>query len=747
MSAIVNAPSAWAESFVALRDPGYGLVQGVEQASPVPRSIRQIAYPVLGMPALVRPGESFSVLLRADCEPDLAAVEAALVLVGAPARRHALAVQGLTPDHPAQGSLRLQLRAPTSLASDHYDLELHDGACLDDRQRSAVRVHRADDGFRFAVLADEQLGDPTGHLPGGEPNGSLYPSRGLVDLAERRRGQLRAELEFLDPLFVLYPGDLVFGMDLPAEYAAMTERLGSTRLAVYAVPGNHDAYATHRVFMKSGWHRRVPRAALCVRSFSPGSPVESLGAVGGCVLGRMEEVVDYRLETDGLLGFQAALGPDSYAFAVGGVRFVGLDTYGGSAARRMAVPFSLGRLRDWIELDLLSDAGLDPLLGAPLVDNYGGFLPPADLAWLDAQILDAQGQDEALVVFGHHDPTGLYLDERGVVPNESFGNDPVGLGAFEVWNYDGAWDSDPQDGLGRESADAHSGQRLLDSLANAEATYVCGHAHYDADHQAAGDRVTVVQATTGGASLAHDGAYRGYRLVEVEDGQVAASTFAPARGWPSVPTGNLWIQELPRPEGPPDRELFTGLPVSVRGRLRFLLPDHPQGYRFFLAVDDQPEQALSLAEVGHHAEGPAAYVEVPLPAAPVSGIVAQEPEELLRARVRWEVASDNEAPEARIGLVGRRAREDRPLRALVDRPIPLSAAASADDGTLLSARWSLGGMELEGFEPRPVLHRPGIYELRLLVVDAHGAVGEAQAKLKLRRAWWKRHRHDDEPGY
>ena len=230
-------------------------------------------------------------------------------MVRAPADPVALEVLGTSAGAPGSGVLRLHLRAPAGTPADHYDLALDDGTCLRDRQPSALRVHRAGQDFTFAVLADEQLGDPTGLLPGGAQNGTLYPERGLADLGARRRLQLRQELELLDPLLVLYPGDLCFGMDYPAEYAAVRERLGSARLAVFAVPGNHDAYAVHRVVAQPGWHRQVHKAAFCVGSFTPASPIYGVAAVGGCVLQRLGDVLDLRLETDGLQAWQRSLGP------------------------------------------------------------------------------------------------------------------------------------------------------------------------------------------------------------------------------------------------------------------------------------------------------------------------------------------------------------------------------------------------------------------------------------------------------
>jgi len=729
---------------VTLRDPAYLQRGGPPQARPVLPRVRQIVYPTLGMPALVQPASRFSVLVAADCSPDLSSLEARLELVRAPDHVQPLEVLGLGPHQPEPGLWTVHLRAPAGLASDSWDLVVADGACIADRQPSAVRVHRSGDSFRFAVLADEQVGDPTGLLSGGEQNGELYPGRGLVDLAQRRRLQVREELEFLDPLFVLYPGDLCFGMDYPSEYAAVADRLADARLAVFAVPGNHDGYAVHRVSAQPGWHRQVHKVAFCVGRFSPSSPVDGVAAVGGCVLQRLSDVLDLQLETDGLQAWRGTLGPDSYAFELGGLRFVGLNTYGGSIARRTAVPVSLGRLRDWVELDLLASAGLDPLLGAPLVDNFGGFVAPPELGWLGQQVDSARAANQGLVVFGHHDPSGVYLGELAVRPNEPFGQDPVALGGFEVWNFDQPWDSQPGDGIEIESATAHTGARLMREIGDQPATLVVGHAHYDNDRLLSTGpgadgptQLSLVQATTGGAGLAHDGAYRGYRLVEVERGQVTQASFEPSLDWASVPLGNLWVEDLPRSDGPPDRAVVSGLPRTSTGTLRFELPSNTQGYRFF-AEDGDQRTPVPLSGVGFGEAGLVAWVDIEISAARPEGVVARRDDELTRRVVRWEPALDNEPPRARISSTGRRApRDGRPLRNRAGRELRLSALTSDDEAVLLAATWSVGGLAMEGLEQRLVVRRPGRYSVQLRVVDECGATDEAAVELRVRPALWR----------
>ncbi len=746
LAALLQPATALAESLVELRDPSYGAARGAAEDRPVPARVRQLVHPTVGMPALVTPGATFTALVRARCEPSLETLEARAELVRAPSFATPLQVLGRAGEPGLEGAWRLLLRAPLGMASDSYHLALDDGDCLRDRQPSALRVHPPGAELRIAVLADEQLGDPTGLLPGGEQEGELYPSRGLTELAARRRLQVREELELLDPLFVLYPGDLCFGMDYPAEYAAVVERLASARLAVFAVPGNHDAYATHSVTTRPGWAVQVPKAAFCVGRFSPTSPIESMDEVGACALARLADVLDFRLETDGLRAWHHSLGPDSYAFRAGGVRFVGLNTYGGSVARRTAVPFSLGRLRDWVELDLLAEAGVDPLLGAPLVDNFGGFLGAEELAWVEQQARQAREAGEGLLLFGHHDPGGLYLGELAVRPNDPFGEDPVARGGFETWNHDTRWDSDPEDGIGVETATAHSGARLLRALGPGPATVVVGHAHYDADRElpaAGGGALRLVQATSAGAGLAHDGAYRGYRLLRLDaDGALEAEA-APELGWASLPLGNFWVEERERPDGPPDRVLVSGLPRSLDARLRVELPPHERGYRFVL---EEQGRAVRPAELAHGPDGLVAWLELELPRARPAGLVAGEPRELARSTLRWERAEDNEPPQARIARAGRlAARPDRPLRGVAGRELRLSAAGSRDEDALLAVRWRVGGLELEGLEPSLRLERPGRYTVALEVVDACGALGREEAELRVRPGLWPWRRSDGSP--
>jgi hypothetical protein len=94
------------------------------------------------------------------------------------------------------------------------------GPGIDDLQPNAVRIFGASQPrrFRFAVVSDHQLLDPSYRLRRREINGGDYPRRPEEpdNLAAARQGL--AEMALLDPDFVLHLGDLTFGLDYAREY-------------------------------------------------------------------------------------------------------------------------------------------------------------------------------------------------------------------------------------------------------------------------------------------------------------------------------------------------------------------------------------------------------------------------------------------------------------------------------------------------------------------------------------------------
>jgi hypothetical protein len=344
------------------------------------------------------------------------------------------------------------------------------------------------------------------------------------------------------------------------------------------------------------------------------------------------------------VAWRQTLGPLRYAFDLGPFRFIGLNTYDGSPERRHA--FSI-----WVDIKGLH-------LGAPMVDNYGGYLSEAQLRWLRAEIAQASAARRPLVVFGHHDPRGNASGDR-YHPNQAFPTDPVGPSHFEQWNYDGAWDSNPRDRRGRERATRHSGHALLRLLARHGGVYLSGHVHRDERRRyAAGASLpggirarrglTFVKVTTA-SSAPKTGGYWGYRLLTAHpDGRLDTRPFATRPTLPSVPVGNLWSSRAPasqvaaqlrRGEAALLTTLHTGLPRRVGVRVRARLPRRAAGYRFRGSPAGRADPAGARITVRHRLPLPGGRevlydLRVRLPAAPAAAL--RDPAALRHVRILAE---------------------------------------------------------------------------------------------------------------
>lgn len=726
-----------AESLVTLRDPLYAAAPVPPQAVEVAARIRQIAYPVMGMPALVQPGDTFSVMVRPGCDISLGGIQASLRLVrSSPEVVVPLKVVEVRRRDPVKEMVRISLEVPMDAGADHYDLRLDDGKCLRDAQPSSVRVYRESTAWRFAVLADEQIGDPRGKIPSLEPNGSQFPGK-ATDAQRRFASTVRSELEFLDPLFVLMPGDVVFGMDYKKEYATTVERYGDARLATFMVPGNHDAYASHVLVAQQGWRRSLMRLALCGKALLDFDPYDAVVQMGGCTVTTLKDTVSYKLEYDGLEGWRRTVGPEFYSFKVGNTRFVGLNTYEGSVARRQSLPISLDRLASWLDPDLGFPGGFDTSLGAPLVDNFGGYLRPDSVQWLEAQVKEARAAGEQVVLFGHHDPTGLFKGGLAFHPDTPFGTDPVASGGFEVWNYEGQWDSDPSDGAKAEQVDKNSATSLLSRLAEGNAWYFGGHNHHDdlrllrpgesLGTTSVKGEVRIALTTTGAVLPSEPGSYKGYRMVQVKDGAIGSVDLDPARGWGSVPAGNFWVEDVPSGGGAPARVVVNGLPVPLSGRLRFELPANEVGYRFLTGDNHR----VPLSDLYQTRESTVAWLDVTVPPALD---LARTPNDYVRMGVRWEEAQGNDKPVARVTGVGEKEKKkSKPLKLKAGREVVLTAAESTDKDGLFRVMWDWGGTVQVGEQVTWAVPRTrDLDPIQLTVYDPYGAVGTVQRPVKVK---------------
>ncbi len=574
-----RAPSPHpAEFSLHVPNPSYAHEPAPPQKERPVRRIHEIVAPVLGMPTLASCGGMFDILVYAPRLPqDSDRPEGWKVSLYSDLARKA-AVHNLRPERVRRRGAfwQLRVRVPLLVAPDVYHLRLRGPAGLRDLQYRAVRVFcPAPKTFRFAVFTDHQLWDPTWKLASGLRAARGWPRRGQEHDNKAVTLQEFHELELLDPLFALHLGDLVFGLDYGREYSLIYDWWKFRRLAVFQVPGNHDAYARFTLKIRGNLTRIGGAFWKCRDRLPREKSWMQVLAYLECVYGDVKRVLFSNLVHDGLASYVRTFGPPYYSFDLGRFHFVALNTYDGTRQRRHA-------LSVWIPI-----MGLH--LGAPATDNYGGYLSVPQLEWLERDLERAAARGQTLVVFGHHDPRGN-LRGRRYHANEPFPTHPIGPNHFEEWNYDGAWDSNPNDSRGRETPRENSGTRLLALLARYGGYYISGHVHVDGQRTyrpgesilpniIARRPLTFVRVTTAAAGV-RDHGYWGYRVLTARaDGTLDVGPHDEDAGLLSVPAGRFWMSSHPEGTAAVARltiALRRPLPVHVRFRLAFLA----RGYRF-----------------------------------------------------------------------------------------------------------------------------------------------------------------------
>jgi hypothetical protein len=742
------APSR-ADADATLFQPEYPFAP-TKQREEARRRIRGVLHPTLGFSALARQGGRLVVLVHAP-----RGFDGALLPPSAPKdwslhllRRGELPAQKLTVRAVRLAGKLLELEAavPAHLARDVYDLRVV-GPGVDESQPNSVRLFGASEPerFRFAVLSDHQLWDPSYKMSARELNARAYPraAGAAENMAIAREGF--AELALVDPDFVLYLGDLVFGVSYPEEYDQAYGLLERARLPLMAVPGNHDTYADYVVRLKGGTLTLVAGAVTCRRHLEGDLTWGKAWMFITCVYGDVKQYLYADLHRDGQVFWRRQMGPPTYAFDYGHFRFVGVNTYDGSPERRHA-------------FSIYMDA-LDLHLGAPAVDNYGGYLTDEQLAFVEEQAALAERRDQTLVVFGHHDPRGNRSGRR-YHENEPFPTDPVSLGGFEEWNFDSkSWDSDPKDRRGAETEAHHSGHALLAILARHGGYYLSGHVHHDERrvYEPGSDvlgirvrkRLEFIRTTTGSAGVKDDG-YWGYRLLEARGRELVSVDLAPEHGLGSVPSGNLFATGA---GAGGELELANGLPRATRVVVPVELPSRPGGYRFKLgrvpgdsAGYDPAEVPPRLLDVAAARGGRTTFfVEASLPAAGWPPTA-----HTLRRRLLVPApARDNSPPVGVIDVVRSSDRTAPPARAvaaphgagddavavLVGEPLLFVADRSHDreGDRIIAALWDLGGeLDARGTRVAHAFKSPGPRKVTLTLVDEAGARGAVSRRIEVR---------------
>jgi len=644
------------------------------QGLPIEGRIAYLVYPVLGLPALAEPGGSVNVIVsypEVESLLDESAWQVDLLtrftdiytgeVIGDPVgQRYPLLVEEVTYDGLWQKYF-VECKVPASVPQDTYALFVATDDFAD-VQPASVGVRESADSFDFVHICDTHFNDPRGRS-GFDYNSQNYPFYQQEDKPTGILAQELYELGLLDIDMAIITGDLVYGMEPHYEFEDLYRMLRSSGVPVFAHPGNHDGYSTYM--------------------FSD------------------------ELYFDGLNFFKEFYGPLYYSFDWGPLHFVCLNSYDGTVDRRDSLPL--------------------PPIASP-VDNWGGFLSDRQLFWLEADLSAAAEDGKTSFVFAHHDPRGPFT------PNEPFPTSPFGLDGHEEWNIDSAeWDSDPTDSISDETPSQNTGIHTMELFNDyLVAAVFMGHVHWDHLEQFNGGEqilnydgeptgiiadhaMQFVHTTTAGSSTHTDNDYWGYRLVEVEDGQISRLSFVEGVA-DSLPAGNLWVEGSTGDGNTAELgvDVVSALPDGVKTRLKFFLPS---SYRGYLAVDGEGNP-LEIYDVGLGDElKTILYVKADVPAGCEPGAFPPPAGQELRFPVY--VVAD-------LGNVG-------PNAAFVAEKFPHDACSFSFDGTdsndpdghIEVYFWAFGDGE-SAFGPR-VDHRftKGEKVITLTVLDDHGAMSQA----------------------
>jgi len=725
---------SWA-STPQLADPAYLDRPLRNQAEPPRLDLEAILSPTPAVPALLTWQESFAILVRLAPAMTVAGVGDWRVSLTTRARgpygdwvgspvgmRFALPVSQV--GSPSAGRAKIVARIPASVPRDIYHLEVSGPAGLRSRRLYAVRVLGAQaqsQRFRFVVIADHQLRDPSVSFSSADRNNESYP-RLSDDDAESMFHQQVGEIAFLDPDFVLNLGDMMFGIDYRQEYRDTLRAWWRGAMATYMVPGNHDALALYELALKDKWWQEAIKSVRCARHLIDGEiSAAAVFKALVCLFGDLKKMLFEDLNQDGLDYWHRVLGPSDYSFDLGGFHFVGLNSYAGTAERRHAFVLGLGFL------------GID--LGGATVDNYGGTLLPAQLAWLRKDLAAARAAGKKVILFLHHDPRGAAGESWGrrYHANLPFPTEPLGLRKFQEWNYDSAeWDSDPADQVAGELQTDNSAVRLLKLIAGHVDTVFCGHLHQDQDtvievgrelvsgsNIRAAQRIRFVRVTTASASPLADEGYWGYRLVQVQKDVMQDPRYLPKQAMSSLPAGNLWVVGSGLPASKLIKKvggdllfvIHSSLPLPTTGLLRAYLPDAPEGYRFPSSSGEVRLVDVGRAETGRNVY----YLQVKVPA--LAGAKFPPPpggEQKLGIEVHR--AKGNLAPEALFQWA-----EEHPQPS---QQVHFDGSPSRDpEGkALVQSIWDFGdGYTARGAKVAHAYAQPGNYPVSLTVIDDCGA--------------------------
>lgn len=281
------------------------------------------------------------------------------------------------------------------------------------------------DPFTFVAAGDLQFHDERTHLHRFlrliDAHGDGQPS----ELAHLLPPDVQARLR--DVKFVVIAGDLGDGAGLsstPAgaivaglgltpplapydkEFPFVRDELERARVPFFAVPGNHDGFATYggllnAAFDISGAVLKAPPDPVGILTYPLGHGLQQIGRYMPVLVkvGRLSRYPYF----DGLVRWQYEFGPLNSAFTFRGVDFIAFNSYHLPALYRDQI--------------------------GSIANNWGGGVEPADALWFDVMTRrrrrgrNADGAHQ--FVFMHHDP-------RAAVPELKGAGHEVGYGAYDA---------------------------------------------------------------------------------------------------------------------------------------------------------------------------------------------------------------------------------------------------------------------------------------------------------------------------
>lgn len=280
--------SSSSDTFVKIGDSAY--LSQTFFANVDTKHIKNILYPVLGCPAIVKSGAQTTIIIKSPV-----AISASGIFVYAHAasdkisKMYALPVSQVAFD--SQYSIyKVKVNVP-AMPEDVYNLKVVIPMLgIIDTQYSCLKVKsQLTNTFRYAVVSDAHFNDPRGFLNPANYN----PSNNYNPYTIMK--QMLKELKNQQIDFVINMGDTVFGTGYGYEYNGAWNLWKDAGVCVFAVPGNHDGQASIK--------KRTILGITCPKR-------------------------------DGLDYFRANFGPCYYSFNYGGYHFLGINSMDGTPERR-----------------------------------------------------------------------------------------------------------------------------------------------------------------------------------------------------------------------------------------------------------------------------------------------------------------------------------------------------------------------------------------------------------------------------